>query len=65
MCKMMISPGVFFFFHFFKILVFWVIREVKGQNMVQNEKKDSVCHTPYLWNHTSYNFHLWYTCVKR
>ena len=27
--------------------------------MVQNEKK-SVCRPPYLKNHTSYDFHLWY-----
>ena len=29
LCKMMISPGAFF--HFFKILIFWVVRRVKGQ----------------------------------
>ena len=29
-CKMMISPGVFFFFfHFFKILILWVVRGCK------------------------------------
>ena len=26
-------------FHFFKIGIFWVVRIVKGQNMVQNDKK--------------------------
>ena len=26
------------FFYFFKILNFWVVRRVKGQKMVQNEK---------------------------
>ena len=35
--KMIISPGVFFFF--FKILIFWVVRGVKRQKMAQNEKK--------------------------
>ena len=27
------------FFHFIKILIFWVVGRVKGQKMVQNEKK--------------------------
>ena len=26
------------FFHFFKILIFWVVKGLKGQKMVQNEK---------------------------
>ena len=29
--------------------------------MVQNDKKN-ICHAPYLRNHTSYDFYLWYTC---
>ena len=33
----MISPGVFF--QFFKILIFHVVRGVKGQKAVQNDKK--------------------------
>ena len=32
----MISPG---FFSFFVILIFWVVKGVKGQKMVQNDKK--------------------------
>ena len=40
LCKMTISPGVFFNY-FFKILIVWVTRRVKGQNIFQNEK--SVC----------------------
>ena len=36
MCKMMISPGVFF--HFYEILTFWAVRGVKGQKIAQNEK---------------------------
>ena len=28
-----------FFFYFIKILIFWVVREKKGQKIVQNEKK--------------------------
>ena len=61
MCKMIISPQAVFFF--FKILIFWVVRLVKGQKMVQNVKK-SVCCTQYLRNHISYDHHLWYTSVK-
>ena len=37
LCEIIIFPGIFF--HFFKILIFWVVRGVKGQKMVQNEKK--------------------------
>ena len=37
LCKMIISRGVFFIF--FKIMIFWVIRWVKGQKMNQNDKK--------------------------
>ena len=52
------------FFHFFKILILWFVKRVKGQKTVKNNKKFYLPHTPYLRNHTSYNFHLWYTCVK-
>ena len=27
------------FFHFFKILIFWIVRRVKGQKITQNDKK--------------------------
>ena len=44
------------FFHiFFFFLIFfisWAVRGVKGQKMVQNEKK-IVCRAPYLRNHAS------------
>ena len=33
----MISPGVFF--HFFKMFIFWAVREVIGQKNAQNEKQ--------------------------
>ena len=36
-CKMIISPQ--FFFHFFKMLIFWVARRVKCKKMAQNDKK--------------------------
>ena len=54
------------FFHFFKILIFWVHRgwgeECKKQSRMT---KKSVCHVPYLRNHISYNCYLWCKCVKR
>ena len=36
-CKIIMRPG--FFFHFFKVLIFVVVSRVKGQKMVQNDKK--------------------------
>ena len=53
---------VFFFFNF-KILIFQVVRGLKGQKMAQNVKK-SVCLTPYLRNRISYDCDFWYICVK-
>ena len=49
MCKTVISPGDFFSFHFFKILIFQVVKGVNEQKRVQNDK--TFCH-------------LTYTCVK-
>ena len=51
MCKMIISPGVFFNF---KILIFWVAMGLKGQKMAQNDKKFCLSHSvsqePYfIW----------------
>ena len=44
LCKMMISlVGFFFFLHFFKLLIFQVVREMKGQIMIQNGKKYVSC----------------------
>ena len=49
----------FFFSFFFKILIFWVVRGVKGQKIVQNNKFLSVA------LHISRTIHhLWYTNVK-
>ena len=61
MWKVIISPGCFF--HFFKILLFRVVRVVKVQKW-SKMTKSSVCCAPYLRNHTSYGCHLCYTCVK-
>ena len=40
-----------------------IVSGVKGQKMVQNDKNSAFC-TPYLKNHTLYDFHFWCTCVK-
>ena len=51
---------------FFIFLNFWfsgLLGGAKGQKMIQM-RKNSVCRAAYLENHTSYDFHLWYTCVK-
>ena len=61
LCKMMISPGAFF--HFFKILIFWVVRRVKGQKNSPKRQK-TLSFALYLRNHTSYDLDLWYACVK-
>ena len=42
-CKMVISPG-FFFFHF-NILIFQVVSGVKGKKMAQKDKKFSLLHS--------------------
>ena len=39
LCKMMISPGIFFSFSNF--FIFWVVRGVKEQKTFQNDKKFS------------------------
>ena len=41
-CKMIISSGVFLYFH---NLIFWVHRGVKGQKTVQNDKKFCLLHS--------------------
>ena len=38
MCKMMVPPDEVFFSIFFKILIFWTVKGVKGQKIAQNEK---------------------------
>ena len=65
-CRMIISPGGFFFFFsslfskfwFFGLLVGW-----KGKKWAKLTI-NSVCDTPYLRNHVSYDCHLWCTRVK-
>ena len=63
-CKMIISPVVFFYF--FKILIFWVLRRVKGQKWRKMTKNVVLC-ILYLRNHTSYDLdlcYMWCACVK-
>ena len=52
------------FFHFFKILIFQVVRGSKGKKTRSKMTKSYVHCALYLRNHTSYDLHLWYTCVK-
>ena len=64
MCKIMTSPD--FFFHFLKILIFWIVRGVKVKNG-QNDKEWCpffYVYTSMVWNCTSYDCAFWYTCVK-
>ena len=49
-------------FYFSKILIFWVVRRVKGQKMAENDIK--ICLTPCPRNCISYDCGFWYTCVK-
>ena len=59
-CKMMVSPGVFFF-SFFKIVIFRVVRG--GKRAKDGPKwKHSACCAPYLRNHASCDSHSWYSC---
>ena len=66
--KMIISPGIFFFF-FLHNFDFRIIRGKIGGQGVNGKKwpkmtKKFVSLTPYLRNRTSYDCDFWYTCVK-
>ena len=58
MCKMIIFASIFF-----KVLIFRIVRRVKGKKWPQNNKK--LCCALYLRQHIPYDLHLWYTCVKQ
>ena len=71
MFKMIISPAVFFNF---KILIFQVIRGLKGQRMAQNDKNfcllhlifqepDIIYHLPYYIPYIIYGAHV-YMCKR-
>ena len=61
MCKMMMSQGVFSFFQNFDFLGYYGSkREKKWSKMTKN----SIFCAPYLRNHTSCDWQLWYAFVK-
>ena len=61
-CKRMIFPGGFFF-HFFKVLIFQVVRGVKGQKLIKNYKikhgSDASGHAPLCLEIITYIFYKW------
>ena len=57
-CNIMTYPDAFF--HFFKILIFGVVRGVKGQKMAQND--NFFCLTACLRNRTLYDSGFSCTC---
>ena len=59
MCKMIISPGVFFSVY---ILIFQVFKDLKGQKMAPKMRKISVCCILYFRNHISHDGT--YVCIK-
>ena len=56
------------FSHFFKLLILLVVKGKEGRRKRAkkryNMRKKSVCGAPYLRNHISYDFDLYYSCVK-
>ena len=56
-----ISRHLFFFLQNFDLSGYQRVKTAKnGSKMTKNY----VRHAPYLRNHTSYDCHFWYTCVK-
>ena len=49
----------------FKILVFWVVRGLKGQKTVQNDKNFCLLHLIFQEPYIIYDLHLWYTCMYK
>ena len=62
MCKMIVSPAIFFIFSKFWFFVFNRGRSKRTKN--DPELPISVCYTLYLKNCRSYNQYFWYTDVK-
>ena len=60
MCKI-IPPDIFF--HFLKILIFWVVRRVKGKKRPKMTKKH-VFLALYPRNHTSYDTFMLHMCKR-
>ena len=63
MCKMIIYPGVFFFFNV-RILSFQVVKGLKGQKMTKNDKSYCLSHLTFQ-DHVLYDLHLWHTCMYK
>ena len=59
--KMIISLGVLF--HFFKVFIFGVVSGVKKGKKWSKMTENSVCHAPYLRNHTSFMIVIYGTLV--
>ena len=58
---MIISLGIF---QFFKILIFWVVRGVKGQKMVQNDKKFCLLHLMFQEPHIICSWFMVHMCKR-
>ena len=62
LCKMILSPGIFFFFFliliFLGFLIFWFWFSFPKM------KNNCIRHTPYLRNSMAYDHDFWYTIVK-
>ena len=54
---MIISPGAFF--HFLKILIFWVVSGVKGQKKPNMKNENYIRHASYLRNSVGYDYDFW------
>ena len=59
--KIIVSPGLFF--HFFKIVISWLVRVVKWQKAVVKKWQKLCASCSISQDQTSYDCHLWYTCV--
>ena len=67
MYKMIISLGFFFFFFFFNFFIILIFQVFRGEGKKEKKgpkRQKIVFHASYLRNDTSYDYHLWYTCVK-
>ena len=62
MCEMLISLGDFF--QYFKILIFWVVRGVKGQKMGQDDKKFCLSHLIFQESYIMIFIYGTHVCIK-
>ena len=59
LCKMMISPVMFFIF-----LTFWFFGLLGGKKYLKMKSKNYICHVPYLRNSTAYDHDFWHHLGK-